>query len=568
MYLLIILLSDNLCLSPSLCPALIRYWVNSHNHTLTRNTFGHSKSPCQYSPRHIPHHQSPETRTSSTCLKPPQHAPRKGPSAKAGSAHGGRDPTSRGPSWVIIPRPVDHLINAPRLGQRLSLLTQGLRVQAGVVITLSADHLLHDTPQLSQQPFSLTQDLHIRVHPVDHLLDIPHRGHQIGELLDSITHSLIPLFQAVLTRAAKLEMRLQAVLTHPVPKHQDVLQLAREVLDAVLWSYHSKKIKMENGYFLQYRAQMSCLLCDDLFTFHTELKKVVISIAKQLYGIFPKANMGQKDAVQWHVVEAALKLIKSGDYLQLPDSSSGKYKNFVLQVLKDACIDFYYGNGKKALKLTKEFHKTIPINALILVSAVAKGILTVFYDTGTDKVPNLSTDKCRSDFNSLRRSVDTLMDNSECRQELESMLEEWADVGMMGPCHTGKEEPDKGSYMNCSALMNLMEVKMDQIQDGTLLDASQIQWYNDPDDDTPLPVLPAQACRSTRIPHPAPKLVDPNNAVLRKRKASRSVVTSEGSEEESDCEGDQDNGVTTDAATDMDHETDIDGITPSESASQ
>jgi hypothetical protein len=52
---------------------------------------------------------------------------------------------------------------------------------------------------------------------------------------------------------------------------------------------------------------------------------------------------------------------------------------------------------------------------------------------------------------------------------------------------------------------------------------------------------------------------------LRKRKASRSVVTSEGSEEES--EGDQDNGVTTDAATDMDHETDIDGITPSESES-
>ncbi|KAG2127653.1 uncharacterized protein EDB93DRAFT_1256904 [Suillus bovinus] len=131
-----------------------------------------------------------------------------------------------------------------------------------------------------------------------------------------------------------------------------------------------------------------------------------------------------------------------------------------------------------------------------------------------------------------------------------------------------KEEPDKGSYMNCSALMNLMEVKMDQIQDGTLLDASQIRWYNDPDDDTPLPVLPAQACRSTCIPCPAPKLVDPNNAVLHKCKASRSVVTSEGSEEESDCEGDQDNGVTTDAATDMDHETDIDGITPSESASQ
>ncbi|KAG2132145.1 uncharacterized protein EDB93DRAFT_1107977 [Suillus bovinus] len=206
-----------------------------------------------------------------------------------------------------------------------------------------------------------------------------------------------PCWQAFL-QAAKLEMCLQAVLTHPVPEHQDALQLVQEVLDAVLWSYHSKRIKMENGHFPQYRAQMSRLLCDNLFTFCTELKKVVISIAKQLDGIFPKANMGQKDAVQQH----------------------DKYKNFVSQVLKDACIDFYYGNGKKAFKLTEEFRKTIPINALILV----KGILTGFCDTSTDKVPNLSADKCRSG--------DTLMDNSERRQELESMLEEWADVGMMG----------------------------------------------------------------------------------------------------------------------------------------
>ncbi|KAG1846274.1 hypothetical protein F4604DRAFT_1936494 [Suillus subluteus] len=157
---------------------------------------------------------------------------------------------------------------------------------------------------------------------------------------------------------------------------------------------------MENGYFPQYRAQMSRLLCDNLFTFHTELKKIIISIAKQLYNIFPKANMGQKDALQRHVAEVASKLIKSGDYLRLPDSSLGKYKNFVLQVLKDACIDFYYSNGKKALKLTEEFCKKIPVNVLILVSA-AKGILTGFRDTGTDKVPDLSADKCRSDFDSL-----------------------------------------------------------------------------------------------------------------------------------------------------------------------
>ncbi|KAG1853681.1 hypothetical protein F4604DRAFT_1933107 [Suillus subluteus] len=355
---------------------------------------------------------------------PPQRAPQKGPSAKAGSAHGGRDPTSHGPScrrsptWSTtvftrsrslhssrghIPPPVDHLVDAPRLGQQLSLLAQGLRVQAGVVITLSTDRLL---------------DLHIGVHPVDHLLDIPRHSHHIGKPLNPITCGLIPLFQAVLTlmnplklgfyppcwqaflQAAKLEMCLQAVLTHPIPEHQHALQLAREVLDAVLWSYHSKKIKMENSYFPQYRAQVSCLLCNDLFTFRTELKKIIISIAKQLYGIFPKANMGQKDALQQQVTKAVSKLIKSGDYLRLPDWSSGKYKNFVLQVLKDACIDFYYGNGKKALKLTEEFCKRSP-SMHSSVWSYAKGILTGFCNTGTDKVPDLSADKCRSDFDTL-----------------------------------------------------------------------------------------------------------------------------------------------------------------------
>ncbi|KAG1731148.1 hypothetical protein EDB19DRAFT_1912631 [Suillus lakei] len=201
----------------------------------------------------------------------------------------------------------------------------------------------------------------------------------------------------VFIQAAKLEMHLQAVLTHPVPEHCDVVVLAQEVLDAVLWKYHSKKIRLEN----EYCDQMSHLLCNDLFTFHTELKKVIISIAKQLYNIFPKSSVMCGGSVQKHVTDAASKLIKSGDYLRLPDSSEGKYKNFISQVLKDGCHDFYYSNGKKVLKLMEEFQCLIPVNGLILIAAVAKGVLTGFHETSTDKVLDLSADKCRSDFNSL-----------------------------------------------------------------------------------------------------------------------------------------------------------------------
>jgi hypothetical protein len=89
--------------------------------------------------------------------------------------------------------------------------------------------------------------------------------------------------------------------------------------------------------------------------------------------------------------------------------------------------------------------------------------------------------------------------------------------------------------------------------DGTLLDASQIPWYNDPDDDVPLPT----ARRSTRIPRPAPKLIDPNNALLGKRKAVAVVV----SEEEDEGDAVTVDGVFTDA--DIENMMDTDNDSPS-----
>ncbi|KAG2360914.1 hypothetical protein BDR07DRAFT_1377620 [Suillus spraguei] len=144
---------------------------------------------------------------------------------------------------------------------------------------------------------------------------------------------------------------------------------------------------------------MSQQLCDDLFTFHMELKKIVIFIAKQLYGIFSKGNLIHKKCIS----AAVAKLLKTGEYLWLPNSS---------EVLKEACLSFYYGNSKKALK--------------------TKGVLSGFHDSGTDKVPDLTADTCRANFNLLQKSINKLMAIPECCVELEEMLKEWAEEGMIG----------------------------------------------------------------------------------------------------------------------------------------
>lgn len=61
-----------------------------------------------------------------------------------------------------------------------------------------------------------------------------------------------------------------------------------------------------------------------------------------------------------------------------------------------------------------------------------KGVISGFSETGTDKVPELSADRCRTDFVRLQKSVDKLLDIPERREELEEMLAQWAKIGMGG----------------------------------------------------------------------------------------------------------------------------------------
>ncbi|KAG2029156.1 hypothetical protein BDR03DRAFT_987942 [Suillus americanus] len=77
---------------------------------------------------------------------------------------------------------------------------------------------------------------------------------------------------------------------------------------------------------------------------------------------------------------------------------------------------------------------------------------------------------------------------------------------------------------------------------GTLLDAKNITWFHDPNDDTLLPstsrtsfpspaIIVTGSRHSARVPRPASKLTDPNNTVLGKCKAIHQVVVSESEDE-------------------------------------
>ncbi|KAG1871997.1 hypothetical protein C8R48DRAFT_670404 [Suillus tomentosus] len=140
----------------------------------------------------------------------------------------------------------------------------------------------------------------------------------------------------------------------------------------------------------------------------------------------------------------------------------------MVQALKDACLEFYYSNSKKALKNTDEFRRTIPVNAMLLVAAVLKGVISGFCETGTDKVPDLTAEQCRTHFVNLRKSVDTLLDIPERREELEDMLEQWARVGMGDSEYaTGSATGSDGEdtiimVYNCKVGTSLWELKVER----------------------------------------------------------------------------------------------------------
>ncbi|KAG1814587.1 uncharacterized protein BJ212DRAFT_1300406 [Suillus subaureus] len=195
----------------------------------------------------------------------------------------------------------------------------------------------------------------------------------------------LPTWQAFL-QIVKLEMWFQAVLAYPIPESQEALNLAREVLDTVLWTYHKKNIKLERDVL-------------------AELKKIIISIAKRAHNIFLQGSTMRMDETQKQITTAATKLLKSGDYLWLPELSDGKFKNFTAQALKDACLKFNYSNSKKALKNMDEFHQTIPVNAMLLVAAVLKGVISGICETSTNKLTYCST------FWSVAKSLKTCWSN-------------------------------------------------------------------------------------------------------------------------------------------------------------
>ena len=120
---------------------------------------------------------------------------------------------------------------------------------------------------------------------------------------------------------------------------------------------------VSSKYGCEYAWLMRCQLCDDLFTFRAELKKVVVSIAKRLYGVFPTDNVVRKDVVRRHIADTASNLIKTSNYLRLPDSSD--VSNVIIRC--PVALTLFFREGTRIL-----FRKFSRMDALNFTMAAVK----------------------------------------------------------------------------------------------------------------------------------------------------------------------------------------------------
>ncbi|KAG1893883.1 uncharacterized protein F5891DRAFT_1195798 [Suillus fuscotomentosus] len=115
---------------------------------------------------------------------------------------------------------------------------------------------------------------------------------------------------------------------------------------------------------------MARLLYDDLSTWWSDLKKIVVAITSSVYTLIPRTDLSTQEHVNW-VEAAAADLLDKSKYLRDGKDELGKTKNFAHPGLRKAAILFFYvGSYHITHRRPDIFCKQIPLNCLALVATV------------------------------------------------------------------------------------------------------------------------------------------------------------------------------------------------------
>ncbi|KAG2086078.1 uncharacterized protein F5147DRAFT_781784 [Suillus discolor] len=133
-----------------------------------------------------------------------------------------------------------------------------------------------------------------------------------------------------------------------------------ECLSASLVQWLKTGHQVDAGVWPEHKPDMARLLYDDLATWCSDLKKIVIAIAPSAYGLVPPADIPVQERAAW-VEDATAKLLDDGKFLRFGLDDLGKTRNFAHPALLEAIILFIYTGTYRIARrrpaiFQKEFH--------------------------------------------------------------------------------------------------------------------------------------------------------------------------------------------------------------------
>ncbi|KAG1817266.1 uncharacterized protein BJ212DRAFT_1480496 [Suillus subaureus] len=143
--------------------------------------------------------------------------------------------------------------------------------------------------------------------------------------------------------------------------------------------------EVEVGIWPEHKANMAKLLYEDLSTWHSNLKKIAISIMPSMYNLIPPAEVPPQACTAW-VENAASELLDKSFFLHDSVDDLGKTNNTAHPALKAAAVAFFYtGSYRITHRRPNVFKEELPLESLALVCAVYNCIFDRLIKNGSGK---------------------------------------------------------------------------------------------------------------------------------------------------------------------------------------
>ncbi|KAG2092809.1 uncharacterized protein F5147DRAFT_779552 [Suillus discolor] len=226
---------------------------------------------------------------------------------------------------------------------------------------------------------------------------------------------------------AKEECRTQQALENPFPSLVvDMPVSITECLSASLVQWLKTGHQVDAGVWPEHKPDM---LYDDLATWHSELKKIVIAIAPSAYGLVPPADIPIQERAAW-VEAAAADLLDDGKFLRYGLDNLGKTRNFAHPAFLEAIILFMYtGTYRIASRRPDIFRKQVPLKCLALICTAFHCILQGLAKHGNGKLyPKFTAKEYETVYMAMLGLLENVKNNPYHGPKLMHQLREWAQV--------------------------------------------------------------------------------------------------------------------------------------------